>query len=785
MIRGYFRTAWRNLIKHRLFTFIHIIGLAVGVAASLLIFLFVHNELTYDRHHEYHDRIARITTTLHTPEADDLALATSPYLLADALKQDYPEVEAAVRIESSSITVRYEDNLISEPGFYEADQSIFSVFSLPVIAGSEVDALSEPNTMVLTEKLARKYFTTPEDAIGKTLVSGQQPLRVTAVIADQPANADIRIQGLLSASFSRASSWMEGDFPVYTFVLFKQQLALAGFEQKIQQLADRYLQPELDALGASDYHVSFGVEALADVHFSQGKQMDTPKGNRQINYVFSLLALFILIIALLNYVNLSTARAFEKGKEVGVRKVSGARPIQLMWQFIIESLLLVGLAWVIAMGLVLLAIPYVNQLLFTDLSLHLQNHLIFLATTFVFTTFMASLYPAFVLAGYRPIDVLKGERKIPSKGGWSRKAIVVFQFATAIVLIIGTLVVYQQIQYITHPDQSFSVNQVASIRVPTDSASRGTVNGFHAALRQRPEVRGVTVGNGVQGIDIAKATTLGMSNGEPRHLFCNYFFVDPDFVPFFKVQLVAGRNLSGSIATDKEAAFLVNEAFVSAMGWSNPIGQPLEGFDRKGEVVGVVKNFYYQSMHNLVEPLAMIYRTEAPWFISIKIPPSNLSVVKTLWQDMFPDRVFDYTFLDDAYAAQYRKDTATMYLFSGFTALAVFISCLGLFGLVTLTTAQRTKEIGIRKVLGASISGIVAMLTKDFVKLVVIAIIVASPLAWWAMNKWLEDFAYRIDIQWWMFAVAGLAAVAIALLTVSWQAIRAAIANPVDSLRDE
>ena len=785
MIRSSFRTAWRNLIRHRLFTFIHLIGLAVGVGACLLILLFVHYELTYDQHHEHHDRIARITTTLHTPEADDLALATSPYLLADALIEGYPEVENAVRIESSSITVRYEDDLISEPGFYKADQSIFSVFSLPVIAGSEINALSKPNTMVLTEKLARKYFGAPKNAIGKTLISRQQPLLVTAVIADQPANSDIRIHGLLSAGFSEASSWMENDFPVHTFVLFKQQPALAGFEQKIQQLADRHLQPELDALGASDYHVSFAVEALADVHFSPGKQMDTPKGNRQINYVFSLLALFILIIALLNYINLSTAKAFERGKEVGVRKVSGARPIQLVWQFVIESFLLVGLAWIVAMGLVVLAIPYVNQLLFTDFSLHLQDHFVFLAVTYILTTFLASLYPAFVLAGYHPIDALKGVRKIPSKGVSSRKGIVVFQFATAIMLIIGTLVVYQQVQHITHPEQAFNVNQVASIRVPTDSTGRGTVRGFYDALLQLPEIRGTTVGNGVQGIDIAKATTLGVSSGEPRHLFCNYFFVDPDFVPFFNVQLVTGRNLSDSLATDKEAAFLVNEAFVSAMGWSDAIGQPLEGFDRKGEVVGVVKNFYYQSMHNLVEPLAMIYRTDAPWFISIKINPHDLSVVKTLWKDMFPDRVFDHTFLDDAYAAQYRKDTTTMYLFSCFTVLAILISCLGLYGLVALMAARRAKEIGIRKVLGATISGIVAMLTKDFVKLVVIAMVIASPLAWWAMNKWLEDFAYRIDIEWWMFAVAGLVAVVIALVTVSWHAIRAAVANPVDSLRDE
>ena len=785
MIRSYFKTARRNLMKHRLYTFIHVAGLAIGVAACLLILLFVHYELTYDKHHEHYERIARITTTLHTPEADDLMLATSPYPLADALMREYPEVEAAVHLESAPITVRYRNDLISESAFYKADQRIFSVFTLPIIAGIERNALTEPNTVVLTETLARKYFGVYESAIGKTLVSGNQPLRVTAVIADLPANSDIRLEGLLSTGFSKTDSWMAEDFPVYTFVRFKQQVPLAPFEQKIQRLANRYLQPELDAMDASDYHVSFSVEALADVHFSQGKQMDTPKGNRTMNYVFSILALFILVVALLNYVNLSTAKSFERSKEVGVRKVSGARPMQLVGQFVAESFLLVGLAWAAAVGLVLLAIPYLNKLLLTGIRFNWTEYLPVMLAAFILTTILTALYPALVLAGYRPVDVLKGNRKAPSKGAALRKGIVVFQFSTAIILLIGTFVVYQQVQHITHPDQPFSVNQVVSVRVPTDSTSRSAVNGFREALQQLPEVRAITAGNGVQGIDIAKATTLGMSNGEQRHLFANYFFIDPDFVPFFQVQLAAGRNLSAERPTDKQTAFLVNEAFVQAMGWREPIGQRLEGFGRKGEVVGVVKNFYYQSMHNLVEPLVMIYQTDAPWFVSVKINPYDLPAVKSVWQAHFPDKVFDYTFLDDAYAAQYRKDTTTMYLFSGFTVLAIVISCLGLYGLVTLVIAQRTKEIGIRKVLGASITGIVAMLSKDYLKLVLIAAAIACPVAWWMMDQWLQDFAYRIDIQWWMFAAAGLAAVAIALLTVSWQALRAAVANPVDSLRDE
>ncbi len=784
MIKSYFKIAWRNLSRHTLYSFIHIAGLAVGVAACLLIFLFVRYELTYDQHNDHYERIARITSTLKAPELD-LSFATSPYPLADALLREYPEVEAVARLESSPAAVTFENELISEPGFYEADQGVFSVFSFSVIAGDDKNALTMPNSVVLTESIAKKYFVTAADAVGKTLVCDHQPLRITAVVADRPPNSDIRIEGLRSANFSEVTSWMEDDFPVYTFVLFREKANLAEFTEKAQRLAGQYMQPELDGMGASDYRAGFQVEALEEVHFSQGNLLDTPKGNRQFNYVFSLLAFVILVIALLNYINLATAKSAERGKEVGVRKVTGAHSSQLVGQFVVESFLLIGLAWVAAIGLVLLLIPYFNQLLDTRLSFVWQDHALFLTGTFLITTFFTSLYPAFVLAGYNPADVLKGNRKIILKGVSLRRGIVVIQFAAAIVLVTGTLVVYRQVQYLVNTDQNFNVNQVVSVRVPTDDTDRSKVNGFYEALSQIPEVRSVTMGNGVQGDDVALASTFGMSNGRKRELFCNYFFIDPDFIPFFRIHLLAGRNLSDSLLTDKQEAFLVNEAFVHTMGWSDPIGQPLEGFERKGKVVGVVKNFYYKSMHNLVEPLVMIYRTDAPWFISLKIQPSDLPKVKSLWQRLFPDKVFDYTFLDEAYAAQYRKDTVTMYLFSYFTLLAIFISCLGLYGLVAMMTARRTKEIGIRKVLGASVTTIVTLLSKDFVRLVFVAVLIAWPVAWWTMKQWLEGFAYRIELQWWMFALAGLAALGIALLTVSSQAIRAAAANPVESLRSE
>lgn len=784
MIRNYFKIAWRNLWKNKLYSMINIAGLAIGIGACLLIFLFVRYESTYDQHNLNADRIARLTTTVHTPESD-LAFATSPYPLADVLQREYPEVASAVRIESSPAAVRHKKELIREEGFYEADQSVFSVFTFSFIAGKVSDALTAPNTLVLTESMARKYFGTPEQALGNMLVCNDKPYRVTAVVADLPPNVDIKIEGMLSSKFSEITTWSDLDFPVYTFVLFKQQIDLKNFEQKLQRIAKQYAQPELDGAGAKDYRLHFLVEELADVHFSTGKLMDTPKGSKQFNYIFSLLAFFILFIALLNYINLSTAKTAERGKEVGVRKVSGARPLQLIGQFLTESFLLIGLAWAGAIIMVLLLIPHFNSLLNTGMVFSWQEYGLFLLSMFILTSLLAALYPTFAVMGYQPVEVLKGNWKTSLRGITLRKGIVVIQFVIATAMITGTLVVYRQMEYVTKTDLGFNLGQMLSIRVPTDSIYRSQVNGFYEALQQLPGLEGLTRGSGLQEDDLAMATTFGRSNGMKRELMSNYFLIDPGFIPLLQIRLVAGRNLSDSLLTDKEQAFLVNESFVRNMGWKDAIGQPLEGFGHRGKVVGVVKNFYYRSMHNLVEPLVMIYNTFPATTISMKVAPQHLSKIESLWKRFFPNRVIDYSFLDEAYAAKYRKDNVTNQLFNYFTLLAIFVSCLGLYALVAATAARRVKEIGIRKVLGASVTNIVALLSNDFIKLVGLSILIATPIAWWVMNKWLDDFAYRMEIQWWIFVLAALVTVLIALLTVSWQAIRAAAANPVKSLRDE
>ncbi|MDM8173036.1 ABC transporter permease [Olivibacter sp. 47] len=639
MLRYHINIAWRNLWKHKLYTSINIVGLSVGIGACLLIFLFVHYELTYDQHNVHFRRIARITTTLSTPESD-LAFATSPYPLADIIRREYPETEAVVRLESSPAVVPYKNELIREKGFYAADQSVFSIFTFSFIVGSAHHALTAPNTLILTESIARKYFNSPDRAFGNTLLCNGKPHRITGVIADLPTNTDLHIEGLLSANFSDIRTWTDLDFPVYTFALLKKGTNLKRFESKLQRIATQYVQPELNGVGANDYRIRFQTEPLASVHFSQRKLMDTVKGNKHFNNVFSLLALLILLIALLNYVNLSTAAAMERNKEVGIRKVAGARPIQLIRQFVIESFLLIATAWVIATMLVSLLIPYFNHLLGTAIAFEWQEYGLFLLGVFVLTTLLAAIYPSLTLARYGPIGMLKKSFKTSIKGIIFRKGIVIVQFAMATAMIIGTIVVYRQVEYVTNTDLGFNLNQIVSVRVPTDSIEQTKVKGFYESLKQLPEVEGVTMGSGLQADDLTMATTFAKNNGQRRELMSNYFLIDPYFAPLLKLHFVAGRNLSDSLHLDREQAFLVNESFLHEMGWKEAIGQPLEGFGHKGKVVGVVKNFYYKSMHNLVEPLVMIYNTFPATTISLRINSHSLSKVKDAWTSFFPNRSF-------------------------------------------------------------------------------------------------------------------------------------------------
>jgi len=781
MIKNYIKIAWRNLLKHKSFSLINISGLAIGIAACLVIFVYTRHELTFDQYNKNSDRIARITGTAHAPESD-IAMATAPALLSPTIQRDYPEVEAVARLERTNQSVRMNNDYFKEEDFYFTDQSLFSVFSFEVVEGTLTNALNQPNTIVISSSIATKYFGN-QSPVGKILRCDNKDRLVKAVVKDRPSNSDIKIDALLSHEFP-VIEWMDG-FTAYTFVLFKKKTNAKSFQKKLVSLSKNYVQPEMDKIGASKYSVEFFVEPLSDVHFSQGKHDDTPKGNRLYNYVFSILAVFILLIALLNYINLSTARASERAKEVGIRKVSGAMPLQLIRQFLFESFFLVSIAWILSFLLVYLTLPLLNRLFQTSLVIEWDYAFLFTGIVFVITLLLAGLYPAFILSSFKPAKVLKGSWRNTGKGILLRKSITVTQFAIAAALIMGATVINNQMKFIEKRDLGYSNDQLVNIYLSRDSTYRGNVTAFINTLRHQPAVKKATLGGGMDINGLTIGNTFAEDKVGKREIMCNYFPIDRYFLSVFNVQLLEGRNLSDSFETDKKEAFLINEAFVKMMGWQSGIGKEIEGWGHKGKVVGVVKNFYYRSLHNLVEPLAMVYNEVPTNIATISISPQNLPIVKKIYQQYFPALAFNYAFLDEIVSKQYEKDRITMSLFNNFTALAIFISCLGLYGLVSLIVIHRTKEIGIRKVLGASMFNLLLTLSKDFMKLVLIALIIALPVAGILMNKWLQLYAYHESLSWWMFLTPAVITLLVAVLVIGRKVLKTAISNPVKSLRAE
>jgi putative ABC transport system permease protein len=784
MIQNYLKIAWRNLLKHKSFSLINIFGLAIGIGACLIIFLYVHDELTFDQYNTKVDRIVRATTRLHTPESD-LIIATSPMMLGGTMKREYPEVEATVRLSNAAASVKYNNEVFSEESFYKTEPSVFSVFSFDFLEGSPQHALQNPHTIVLTETIAKKYFGSSH-ALGKIMVCGAENWLVEGVVKDRPANSDMKIDALQSADFSKTTPWMD-DFDNYTFILFYQKPDLKQFGHKLADLSRKYIQPELDAGGgpggAGRYRLEFELEPLAAVHFSADKLADMPKGNRQFNYIFSLLAVFILIIALLNYINLSTAKSTERAREVGIRKVSGASRTQLIRQFLFESFFLLAIACLLAIGLVLLGLPFFNKLLQTELSLRWQSGLLFMGIIFIVTLLLAGLYPAFVLSAFRPIKVLKGNWHHSFRGIFLRKAITVSQFAIAVALIMGTTVIYQQMRYVQQKDLGFNRDQLLNIYLPRDSAFLSSVKAFQNDLRNRPEVKAITVGVGLT--FAVMSSTVTNFEGKRREFMCVYYPVDPQFLSVFQIPLVEGRNISDSFGTDRKEAFLVNEAFLKYMGWKSGVGKTIEGWEHKGKIVGVMKNFYFKSLHDAIEPVVMVYNESTFNTTTIKIKPGDLSIVKTLFRKNLPTTPMDYSFLDEIVEKQYVKDRITMSLFNSFTGLGILVSCLGLYGLVALIAVQRTKEIGIRKVLGATLQQLFSLMSKDFLKLLCWALIIALPVAGLAMNKWLASYAYHVPLSWWMFLIPTVVVLLLALIVISKEIIKTALANPVRSLRSE
>jgi putative ABC transport system permease protein len=808
LFRNYLKTAFRNLLKNKGFTALNVLGLTLGLATCLLIVFYVLDEVSYDRYNEKADRIYRINNMVKFG-GNENTYASSPAPAAFTLKNDFPEIEQVVRfIKSDGIQVKKGSQYIQEDHAVFADSSLFAVFTLPMIDGNPATALRDPHSVVITERTAKKYFNRI-NVVGQTLmIDDTDAYRITGVIKDLPAESHFQFNFFFSLStlpYGREDAWLSNNF--ITYVLLKKGTDPSRLNAKFPAFVRKYMGPQLqgalhltfDAFEQNGNYYRFVLFPLTSIHLRSTCLDDiAANGNIDYVYIFSAIALFILLIACINFMNLSTARSANRAREVGIRKVLGSPRKYLMAQFLTESVIVTMAGAVLALLLASILLPLFNMLSGKELkiSVHLIVQLLPVLLPFVLIIgCLAGSYPAFFLSSFQPIEVLKGKLSTGFKGGRLRSFLVVFQFAISLFLITSTLVVYQQIKYIQSRDIGYNRDHVLVVHNTQSLGSQAT--SFKQEIKQLSWVDNATLTSALPTANYGDYTAVfeDRSLDQKRAVHSQRWSVDEDYLNTLGMQLKSGRNFSQQMPTDSSAV-IINEAAAKMLSYANPLNQPLyapaDNFLKKFNsyhIIGVIRDFNFQSLRMNVTPL-MLTLSPDQGALSIRIHagadiPAVLAQVSNKWKILSPNRGFAYSFMDEDFDGLYREEQRIGQIFITFSSLAIVIACLGLFGLVAYAAEQRSREIGIRKVLGAGIPAIVNMLSLNFIKLVLVAIIIACPLAWLAMHKWLQGFAYRMNISLWIFIFAGLIALIIAVLTVSIQTIRAATANPVKSLKTE
>lgn len=805
MFKNYLKIAWRNLLKKKAYSFINIFGLGLGMTCCFLIFMYIQDELSYDTYHEKGDRIYRLTHGNLPSEDQPENAAANPFWvwnnapIGPAIKSYFPEIDKVVQFSGSSdILLTDGENSFQEEGVFFMDSTAFDVFSWKVIKGDTKNALTAPYSMVMTESTAKRYFGN-EDPIGKTLKGSASPGRsnagdytVTAVIEDIPSNSHFKFNMLLSLSTFRISIpevfeyWGYADF--YTYFLVNENFNLTAFRQKI---------PDFLAARQDNPRYTIRVEQMKDFYLrSDAERQPGETGSLSNIYVFSVIGIFILVIAMINFMNLSTARSMERAKEVGIRKSVGADRRHLVYQFLSESIIIVFLAMIAAVFFVSLVIPLMKSITGKELELvkFINWQTVPALTVVLFVVgILAGSYPAFVLSGFRPVQILKGISVANNSGVSLRKGLVVFQFSLSIILIAGTIIVYNQMNHLLDKDMGFDKEQMLVLDYNYDELVNRRSSSFKSEMEANAAIQSVAFSRSVPGGYFPNAgTEIENSDGEMQMQGQAIFQVGIDFIDHFDMELVAGRSYSRDFPSDSTSALVINEATARQYGYANPadiIGKKFDQWGRAGEVIGVVKDFNFISLHRNIEPLTLPFEAYASRFLTLKVKSDNMtktiSEIEDVWNILAPHRPFLYSFLDEDFNKQYHADFKFRKIFTVFSVLAILIASLGLFGLATYSAEIRTKEIGIRKVLGAEVSSIITLLSMDFIKLVFVAIVLAIPITWYTMNSWLDGFAYKTAIGWWVYVLAGLVAVMVALATISSQAIRTAMLNPVKSLKSE
>lgn len=799
------------MVKNRVFSIINITGLATGLACFILIALYVLDELSYDKFFANSERIYRINSDVRFG-GTDLHMPVSSDMMGEALSKDYPQVEQYTRVFtfSGSKMVRKDNEFINEYNVAHVDSTFFDVFQLKPIAGTIKTALNEPNTVVLTASTAKKYFNT-EQAVGKIIETNdnnQTLYKVTGVVEDIPRNAHFNFDFLFSMD-NVAYGWGNSlSHNFYTYLLLKTGTDARAFEQKFEEYITNYVVPQarqvmnipsIEEFRKAGNSLQYSLIPVTDIHLKSDRTFELqPGGNIQYVYIFSGVALFILLIACINFMNLTTARSANRAKEVGIRKVLGTHRRKLVSQFLSESTLMAFLALVIALVIAFLVLPLFNEVSGKSMTLGNLFSPLFLPMLIALPLvvgLLAGSYPAFYLSAFQPIQVLKGKLNRGARGGLLRSVLVTVQFVTTIILIIGTIVIYKQLGYIQTKNLGFNKNQVLVVNDTYTLDSN--LDAFRNEMLRVPGVLSATT-SGFLPVSsssrndntFSKEAVMDAKNGFNMQRWT----IDENYMGTMGMEIIKGRNFSRSFPSDSSAA-LINETAAKVLGYDDPVGKKLYTISdvETGEVqafniIGVVKNFHFESLKQNIGPLCFLYGRNT-YLTSFKVTAANISSIlkqaEAKWKAMASGKPFSYRFLDDSFDEMYRSEQRVGKIAFVFSLLAILIACLGLFGLVTFIAEQRAKEIGIRKVLGASVRGIVQLLSKDFVRLVLIAFVIAAPASWYFMNKWLEDFAYRVQLSWWVFVAAGLIALVIAILTLSVQAIRAALDNPVKNLRTE
>ncbi|MGE5420703.1 MAG: ABC transporter permease [Chloroflexota bacterium] len=790
MIKNLLKTAIRHLSKHPGYSAINILGLTLGITSALFLIIYVTDEISYDKYHKNADRIYRVASKL-TETDDQFTWIVAQVPFGPQVVQDYPEVQSYARFfNMPQGAYKYEDNEYTEEHFYYADSTVFDIFSYKVIKGDPEAAVREPNKIALTKSIAAKYFG-DADPVGKILTEGTNSYEVTGIIEDVPYNSHFRFDALAARNNlpKQFGSW--GNFGVFTYLLLPEDIDIKAFEQKIQGMSETHVKP---VLGQFNVKVDYILEPIKRIHLhSTNAQEPEPTGSIAYVYVFSIVAIFLVLIAAMNYMNLATARSSGRAREVGLRKVVGSTRTALIMQFLSESVVFTIISLILSIIILFIALPKLNLLAgkFFDFSLiYSPTVLIAFLGTVVFVGILGGSYPAFFLSRFSPVTVLKGEVTQGTAGSLFRKALVVIQFTVSVAMIICTLVVFRQLKYMKTMDQGFDQQNVLFLQLNGQTAAKYKL--LKQTLLENPDIKAVTgtntpVGEGSGKVLFNVETDQGMSQ---RGI--NFAVVDHDFIETLGIGIKEGRDFQQDMPSDTSAGVVVNETFVNRMGWKEPLGKKVELISSNqivARVIGVMKDYHQTGMYNEVETFMLVYRGNQMPFVYLKLSGNNnqqtISYIETKWKELFPDQPFSYKYLNERFNDQFKADEKRGTIFTMFTILAILIACLGLFGLASYTVEKRTREIGIRKVFGANEGIIMGLISKDFIILVSLAIVVAVPLAYWFMSDWLENYVYRTTVGITVILSSALLVIIITFFTISYKALQAALTNPAKSIRTE